>query len=75
MKLATKTKAALQKGVPWNPWNPLLIRHCNGAFMKFEKGNLFIKECLEDFPESYSSWLWAGSGPELLHPHLEALEW
>jgi len=36
-------------------------KSANGAFIKFEKGNLFIKECLEDFPESYSSWLWAGS--------------
>ena len=41
-------------------------KSANGAFMKFEKGNLFIKECLEDFPESYSSRLWAGSGPKLL---------
>ena len=32
----------------------------------FEKGNLFIKECLENFPESYSSTFWSSSGPWLL---------
>ena len=40
----------------------------SGAFMKFEKGNLYLKTCLNalNIAEQYSATYWGGSGPSLL---------
>ena len=38
----------------------------NGAFMMVEKGNPFLRACLKEFAEHYSSTLWAYNGPGLL---------
>ena len=36
------------------------------AFLKFEKGSPFLKACLKDYAEKYSSKVWGHNGPMLL---------
>ena len=38
----------------------------NTAFLFFEKGNMFLKSCLEEFVRGYDSYSWAGNGPFLV---------
>jgi hypothetical protein len=41
-------------------------RKLNGAFLKFERNNKFLKASLEDYAERYSGSSWGGNGPSLL---------
>jgi lactosylceramide 4-alpha-galactosyltransferase len=38
----------------------------NGAFAKFNKGNLFLEACLKEFIRNYHGHLWGYNGPALL---------
>ena len=38
----------------------------NGAVMKFEKGSLFIRGCLEEYFATYDPAIWNWNGPALL---------
>ena len=40
--------------------------YLNGAFMTFEKGNMYLKACLEEFARNYDPHSWGGNGRELL---------
>ena len=40
--------------------------YLNGAFMTFEKGNMYLKACLEEFARNYDQRSWGGNGRELL---------
>ena len=47
----------------------------NGAFAKFEKGNLFLRACLKDFVRNYRGDLWAHNCPALLTRVYKAYNW
>ena len=40
--------------------------YLNGAFMTFEKGNMYLKACSEEFARNYDPHSWGGNGRELL---------
>ena len=40
--------------------------YLNGALMIFEKGNMYLKACLEEFARFYDPHSWGGNGPGLL---------
>lgn len=47
-------------------WQDNKRQAVNNAIMIFEKGNLFLKSCLEEFAENYNIGLWSTNGPGLL---------
>ena len=47
----------------------------NGAFMMFEKGNPYLKECLQEFARSYRITNWGWNGPYLLTRVLKKKQW
>ena len=47
-------------------WENIEENMLNGAFMMFEKGNPYLKGCLQEFAYNYMINSWGGNGPELL---------
>ena len=47
----------------------------NGAFMMFEKGNPYLKECLQEFARTYRITSWGWNGPYLLTRILKEKQW
>ena len=47
----------------------------NGAVMKFEKGNLYLKACLEEFAKHFNGRKWGANGPQLLNRVYFSANW
>lgn len=56
-------------------WQEPLGRIMNSAFMKFEKNNLFLEECLKEFAETYRGDIWGYNGPAILSRVYRRSEW
>ena len=52
----------------WNvvAWEDSEQTSLNGAVMKFEKGNMFLQACLQEFAENYNGRVWGANGPGLI---------
>ena len=56
-------------------WEDEFMILANGAFAKFEKGNLFLEAALKEFVKNFRGDIWGNNGPQLLTQVYRKREW